>query len=104
MENNSELDNLILSLYREQKLVEAIQYVMRTQKWGLKESKDYVDKVIGRLKESQKNETAKNLDETVIQLCKTGKKIHAVKLVMEQTGWGLKESKDYVEHLERKWL
>lgn len=100
MKNNDELNNLILSLYREQKLVEAVQYVMRTQKWGLKESKEYVDSIINQFEESAVN----NLDEIVVKLCKEGQKMEAVKLVMQHKGWKLKESKDYVESLERKWL
>ena len=39
------------------------------------------------------------MDETIVELVKSGQKIQAIKLYREQTGAGLKEAKDYVEGL-----
>ena len=41
------------------------------------------------------------MDDHQIQvLVAQGKKIQAIELVREQTGWGLKQAKDYVDALE----
>ena len=39
----------------------------------------------------------------VEQLINSGKKIHAIKLLREQTGLGLAEAKDMVEEYERRY-
>ena len=39
------------------------------------------------------------LDKEILELCKQGKQINAIKLYKETTGKGLKESKDYVDKL-----
>ena len=39
------------------------------------------------------------MDQQIIELVRGGQKIQAIKLYREQTGAGLKESKDYVEGL-----
>ncbi len=39
------------------------------------------------------------LDRQIVELMRSGQKIQAIKLYREQTGAGLKESKDYVEGL-----
>jgi len=39
------------------------------------------------------------MDQQIIELVRSGQKIQAIKLYREQTGAGLKESKDYVEGL-----
>ena len=39
------------------------------------------------------------LTESVISLLKEHKKVEAVKVVRESTGWGLQECKDYVDNL-----
>jgi ribosomal protein L7/L12 len=39
------------------------------------------------------------LDQQIVELVRSGQKIEAIKLYREQTGAGLKESKDYVEGL-----
>lgn len=40
-----------------------------------------------------------DLDSEILDLCRLGKKINAIKLRREKTGEGLKEAKDYVEAL-----
>jgi hypothetical protein len=39
------------------------------------------------------------MDQQIVELLRSGQKIQAIKLYREQTGAGLKESKDYVEGL-----
>lgn len=39
------------------------------------------------------------LEEQILDLCRQGKKIEAIKLYKESTGIGLRESKDYVDQL-----
>lgn len=41
------------------------------------------------------------LEQQVQNLMAEGRKVSAVKLVRETTGWGLKRSKDYVDDLEK---
>ena len=43
------------------------------------------------------------LDQEVLQLCNSGKKIHAIKLYRDRTGLGLKEAQDAVEAIERRY-
>jgi ribosomal protein L7/L12 len=40
-------------------------------------------------------------NEQYAELLRAGKKIEAIKMVREVTGWGLAQAKDYVDHLER---
>lgn len=46
----------------------------------------------------------KELEVQVRALIAQGRKVEAVKRVRETTGWGLKESKDYVDALARSAL
>ena len=39
-------------------------------------------------------------DHQIKALVAQGKKIQAIELVIEQTGWGLKQAKEYVDALE----
>lgn len=48
------------------------------------------------------NEGMSPMDIEARDLVRQGKKIHAIKLVRERTGMGLKEAKDYVE--SRWWM
>lgn len=41
-----------------------------------------------------------NINREVLKLMKDGRKLQAVKLIKENTSWGLKDSKEYYEHLE----
>lgn len=43
--------------------------------------------------------TVNNVDNRIIELCKNGKLLVAVKLCQEEKGWGLKESKDYIDEV-----
>lgn len=71
MDSLSKFDKKIFSLYTENKITEAIQYVKQRKKWGFSQSKQYIDAVINRF---EKNETPQRLAERVIALCNSGKK------------------------------
>lgn len=45
--------------------------------------------------------TPNELDEQILDLCRQGKKLEAIKLYRDSTDKGLKESKDYVDQLAR---
>ena len=45
--------------------------------------------------------TPNELEEQVLDLCRQGKKLEAIKLYRDATDKGLKESKDYVDHLAK---
>ncbi len=95
-------------LLRAGKKIEAIKLVRQHTTWGLKEAKDYVDKLdAGELVPPlSANEPAPSpvpppdMDAQVMELLAQRKKIEAVKLVRQYTALGLKEAKDYVESLE----
>ena len=42
-----------------------------------------------------------DLEQRVGELLQRSQKIEAIKLVVEHTGWGLKQAKDYVDGLEQ---
>ncbi|MCS7077419.1 MAG: hypothetical protein NZ455_11955 [Bacteroidia bacterium] len=46
--NNNELDEMMIKLYKEGKKIEAIQMLMQIKKWGLKQSKDYIENLIDK--------------------------------------------------------
>jgi len=88
--------------------IAAVKLVREYTQWGLKEAKDYVDAIeLGAQPATPPPQTGastfrldeKDLERQARQLVAAGKKIEAVKLVREHTGWGLKESKDFVDRL-----
>ena len=48
------------------------------------------------------NDSPGGLSEQIKTLIMRGKKIAAIKLYREQTGYGLKQAKDYIDALERQ--
>lgn len=86
----------------------AIKLVREQTGMGLKESKDYVEALERSLPmlptppaQTAPPVDSSTLDPEVLLLLAQHQKIGAIKLVRERTGLGLKESKDYVEALER---
>ena len=88
--------------------VEAVKRVREYTGWGLKESKDYVDAVqagqtppVGQVVTPAAGKVDEDLMRSEVeQLLRADRKVEAVKRVREYTGWGLKESKDYVDALQ----
>ncbi len=83
--------------------ITALKRVRSQTGWGLKKAKYAVESVSltgDTSKIAQRYDLpTKELEAEVRQLIGAGKKISAIKRVRELTGWGLKESKDYVESL-----
>ena len=81
--------------------IEAVKRVHKTTGWGLKESKDYVD-ALGKAALPALSAA----DEAAVEgeakaLIRRGTPVEAIKRVRELTGWGLRDSKDYVDALVR---
>jgi ribosomal protein L7/L12 len=78
------------------KKIEAIKIYREATNAGLKEAKDAV-KAIERGTPLQ--EVGTELEADLVDLCRQGQKIGAIKLLRERTGCRLKEAKDSVEAL-----
>lgn len=77
--------------------VTAIKYIKDTYGWGLKESKDFVSKVMQEIAPVH-NTVMQPTDEVVIlKIVKEQGKLNAIKYVKDNYNLGLKEAKDYVE-------
>ena len=99
--NSVGLEDQVRALLARGRKVEAVKRVRKTTGWGLKESKDYVD-ALGKAALpalSAADEAA--VEQEARALIRRGVPVAAVKRVWELTGWGLRESKDYVDALTR---
>ncbi|PZD73086.1 50S ribosomal protein L7/L12 [Acaryochloris thomasi RCC1774] len=104
---NAEAQDLLIKGHK----ILAIKLIREQTGWSLKQAKQYAEDLTHPVSEldtvSQTSTSpmplAQNLsvdrDAEVRQLVLNGQKIVAIKRVREQTGWGLRESKDYVETL-----
>lgn len=102
----------VQALLNANRKIDAIKLVREITNLGLKEAKDYVEALerspgqvpsITNVYAQQNPSQTKDpsyLDYDIRDLLAKNKKIEAVKLVREATGWGLKESKDYVENIQ----
>ncbi len=79
------------------KKIEAIKTVRRLTGMNLTEAKAYVDSLE---KPDSPHVSQETLEAEVRLLLLKKRKIEAVKKVREMTGWGLKESKDFVDNLQ----
>ncbi len=82
--------------------LQAIKFVRRKTGMDLKEAAHYVDSLEQDSEPEELQSEALPGDALKFEareLLAQGKKIQAVKLVREQTGWGLKQSKDFVDSL-----
>jgi ribosomal protein L7/L12 len=80
----------------------AVKYCVVTYGWSLKEAKTYVDNIIDKVvrKPTATAAVGSGIDEgEVISIIQTHGKINAIKFVKDNSEWGLKESKDYVDNL-----
>jgi ribosomal protein L7/L12 len=83
----------------------AVKYCVLTYGWSLKEAKTYVDNIIGKVVRKPKATSAmeSEIDEgEVISIIRTHGKLNAIKFVRDNSGWSLKQSKDYVDNLGEK--
>jgi ribosomal protein L7/L12 len=85
----------IRDLILENRQSEAIDYLHEQQGWDLQHAKDYIDQQV-------QQQSSRDLDPEVIaearQLLAANRKVTAVKLIYDHTGWSLKAAKDYVEN------
>lgn len=96
-------------LAQNQKL-QAIKLVRDRSGSGLREAKEYVEQIErsglpfdqGSPPVTAPVVPSEALAHQVRDLLVKNQKIVAIKLVRETTGWGLRESKDYVEQIERE--
>lgn len=88
--------HVLVSLGLNKKLY-AVKWVRDQTDWSFKESKTYVDDLQVRNAQQIKD---LNLMPQIIGLLEQNRKLEAVKFVKMQTSWGLREAKDYVDHLQ----
>ncbi len=94
-----ELEAIVRSLLQKGKKVTAVKVVRNRTGWGLRAAKEFVDKLE---KDDPYTRPAVSEFELTEKACSTLKrqgKIAAIKLVQQRTGWGLKQSKDFVDNL-----
>lgn len=103
---SNSLDQQIVDLCKKGQIIVAIKLYKDSTNAGLKESKDYVDKLMDKygLGETTKKDNVvkvppHSLDQQIVDLCKKGQKIAAIKLYKESTDASLLESKNYVDKL-----
>lgn len=100
------LEQEVQQLLTQNRKIEAIKRVREETGYGLKQAKDYVE----RLQQGYRVELSQGgygagatvspeIAAAARQLMAEKQKIAAIKLVRDQTGWGLKEAKEYVERL-----
>lgn len=102
---NGPVDEDVQQLIRDKKKIQAIKLVREKHGVGLKEAKEYVE----RLQKHQptnmpKKATMRDIPavrDEALRLVREGKKIEAIKLMQDATGIGLKEAKSLVEKLEK---
>ncbi|MGE0424015.1 MAG: ribosomal protein L7/L12 [Reyranellaceae bacterium] len=103
------LDQYVRKLAAEGNKIEAIKAVREHTGLGLKEAKDYVEAIPnvvplanfghGAPAEQGLQDEAM-VREAARQLVAQGRKIEAIKLIRENTGWDLKRSKEYADALD----
>ena len=80
--------------------IQAIKQVRRLTNLGLKESKDYLDGLVNfRQARSLANQVPAGLKNDLKHLVQRNQRIQAIKQLRTYTGWGLKQSKDYIDRL-----
>jgi ribosomal protein L7/L12 len=103
-------DERVIALVRAGKKIEAIKQVRERTGAPLKDAKEAVEAVqrkvlphpVVAVREARPKIPHEQLDEALLPLVREGRKIEAIKLHREQTGLGLRESKEYVEALQKR--
>lgn len=96
-----DLETRLRDLVADGKAIMAIKELRQATGMGLREAKDYVDalEATGEPPAPRTGEVSEATVALARELVAGGKKIQAVKVVREDTGWGLKQSKDFVDRL-----
>ena len=88
---NGDIRDLILANQK----VEAIKLLHEQRGWDLQHAKEYVE-------QQEQQQSSRDLNPEVIaearRLLAENRKIVAIKLIYDHTGWSLKAAKDYVEN------
>ncbi len=98
------IEREVYSLLARGRKIEAIKKVRELTGMGLKEAKDYVDSLARSVLQNtsvfkETGVSKETLEFEARELLARGRKIEAIKKVMELTGVGLKEAKDFVDSL-----
>jgi ribosomal protein L7/L12 len=100
-------DQRVVALIGAGKKIEAIKLQRELTGDGLKDAKEAIEAVkaplsVARPPERREVMPPAQLDQALLLLVREGRKIEAIKLHREQTGLGLRESKDHIDALEAK--
>jgi ribosomal protein L7/L12 len=102
---SDELNAAARALVSQGKKIHAIKLVHERSGIGLKEAKDYVDALeagdVPTVPAGSIIERARDPLQAAHAALQNGNTIEAIRLVREETGLGLKESKDYVEQWQK---
>ena len=94
------LDELIRLLLAHEQKIEAIKLVQVRTGWELSRAKDYVDALAKSAPSLQLTTYASpQVISQIYNLLGRGRKLQAVQLVQETTGWELQRARDYVNAL-----
>ncbi len=105
----------IISLIKQENKIEAIKLICEAYQLGLKEAKEYYEKVETDVLNDvvppapaepleKDGQQMSDLAQEVIELIERKQKLQAIKLIHETTQMGLKESKAYCEKIENELL
>ncbi len=101
----NDLQSEINTLVVQNKKIAAIKRVRKHTGWGLKQAKDYIDSLSVRDFDATTIASLRNitpeLDDKLKKLVLQNHKIDAIRLLRKQSGMDLKESKDYIDRLEK---
>lgn len=87
-------------LLAENRKIEAIKVLRAARGCSLAEAKGEVDRLAAQNRASSDGVGA-NWEDQVLDLVQAGQKIAAIKLYRQHSGTGLKESKEFIEELEK---
>jgi ribosomal protein L7/L12 len=98
--NLEKLETQVRALIDQDQKIEAIKLVRQSTGWGLRQSKAYVDALALTALLALDRPDEETLGQKVKALVQQDRYMEAIKLVQEQTGRGLRDSKDYVDALK----
>ncbi len=100
---DNDLDEQIRHLLRRDEYIPAVKFYKDATKIGLKESKDYVDRMRAQLATMPSPVVEEgDWQAQVMEYLRLGRKLDAIKLYRERTGKGLADSKRAVEEMAER--
>jgi ribosomal protein L7/L12 len=94
--SNFSASEKVYTYIKEGRIIEAIKILREETGLSLKEAKEFIEKF--KLK-NRASLPAGNVSESVIDHLRKGSKIDAIKKYREETGMGLKDSKEFIENI-----